>query len=333
MKQRQRGRALFSTLVVLIAGALVPLTVAAPAEGGSPECEHDPTTRRVSIAAEEWTAFRREGRDIQYKFVYETEYSNCDGATVDNTDLIDFTDTSASGEILIFIDLSRGHFTPGATPENQGLSEIEFRLRQEAVKPKPQFLFIEGTDHSDFFIGGARGMKLNRDNDLDVEFRTSEGRLDIDAEAGNDEVYLDGRNGTGPFNPEASYPHVVHGDRGNDVLVGSTLEDILDGGAAHDRLRGGAGNDDILSEGGDDRMWGQDGKDFLSGLDGDDYVIAGGGHDKIKGDEGDDHLEGSRGDDRIVGGRGNDHLDGDSGIDICYPGGGKDTKEDCERGS
>lgn len=324
--------ALITALV--LAGTFVPAQPAADA-GTPPPCEYDSATNRVSIETDEATEIRRNGRDIFYKFLFESEseFRSCDGATVDNTDLIEFTDTSDFGQIPILIDASRGPFAPGATPENRGKPEIEFHLRQEAdqVSALSQMLYLEASDDADFIVGGMRGMKLNRDKDIDIAFRTGEGSLNIDAERGDDQVYLDGRKGTGPFDPTSDYAHSIEGNRGEDRFVGSSLNDSLDGGASRDSLKGGAGIDEIYGDSGRDRILGQGGNDSLGGSFGNDHVIAGAGADKLRGDDGDDHLEGSSGNDRIRGHKGNDHLDGDAGIDVCHPGPGKDTKEDCER--
>ena len=298
------------------------------------ECEYDPATKRVSIDTEEPTELRRNGRDIHYRSQQQSEFTSCDGATVDNTDVIEFTDTSQAGEAPLYVDLSWGRFVPGATPENQGQSEIEFQLTRESLEPSRfpyLLLYLEGTDRADYFVGGARGMKLNRDKDLDISFRSGEGSLEIDTEAGDDEVFLDGRSGTGPFDPTSNFAHDIETDRGEDHVVGSALKDDIDGGAWRDRLKGGGGIDRISGEGGSDRMVGQKGNDYLHGLDGRDRAAAGPGNDVVIGHDGDDRLEGGSGDDRIRGNRGNDHLDGDAGIDVCDPGLGKDTKKDCER--
>ena len=106
----------------------------------------------------------------------------------------------------------------------------------------------------------------------------------------------------------------VIGQKGLDVLTGSTAGDLIRGRLDHDVLFGLAG---------DDCIWGEKGDDKLYGGDGDDVVDGNSGNDEIKGDDGDDRLVGGRGFNRYNGGDGDDRIyarNGRAEIVECGPG-------------
>ena len=73
----------------------------------------------------------------------------------------------------------------------------------------------------------------------------------------------------------------IHGDAGNDTLIGSPFNDYLRGQDGDDNLQGGAGNDNLTGDAGADSLRGQDGNDFMR-VDGDDLEInAGPGVDRV----------------------------------------------------
>jgi Ca2+-binding RTX toxin-like protein/type III secretion system FlhB-like substrate exporter len=116
----------------------------------------------------------------------------------------------------------------------------------------------------------------------------------------------------------------------NGVELDKNIEVHGEGG--NDRIIGGAGNDTLFGDGGDDILFGYRGADTLNGgggndiLYGDDFGFNGfGSHDKLNGDAGNDQLYGGGGDDELSGGAGNDLLDGGTGNDYVAGGAGADT--------
>ena len=63
----------------------------------------------------------------------------------------------------------------------------------------------------------------------------------------------------------------MHGNAGNDTLIG---------GAGNDVLYGQAGHDELYGEDGDDRLYGGEGDDKLAGGRGNDYLAGGAGSDR-----------------------------------------------------
>jgi Ca2+-binding RTX toxin-like protein len=112
--------------------------------------------------------------------------------------------------------------------------------------------------------------------------------------------------------------NILHGEAGDDFLIGSDKSDTLAGGSGNDAILGGAGRD-VIDGGGDN--------DLLEGGDGVDFVRGGGGNDRISGGAGDDKdagtieggLYGGMGDDLLIAelNDGDDFLDGGAkGFDI-----------------
>jgi Ca2+-binding RTX toxin-like protein len=78
---------------------------------------------------------------------------------------------------------------------------------------------------------------------------------------------------------------VLHGEAGNDRLIG---------GGGYDELYGESGNDTLSGNGGNDILVGGAGRDSLSGGNGLDLLISGLGVDSLSGGNGDDILIGGR---------------------------------------
>ena len=70
--------------------------------------------------------------------------------------------------------------------------------------------------------------------------------------------------------------NMLTGDRGNNVLLGGTLDDVLVGDRGNDALSGNAGDDELDGGDGDDSLTGGYGADDLTGGDGDDTAVYGG---------------------------------------------------------
>ena len=111
---------------------------------------------------------------------------------------------------------------------------------------------------------------------------------------------------------------LVHGEDGNDTLVGGSNSDELYGDTGDDFIIGNAGGDTIYGGDGNDIIYGDDtggnavaGQDNLNGGNGDDILYGGAKADVLAGGAGNDRLYGGLADDNLSGGDGNDILLGD----------------------
>lgn len=126
----------------------------------------------------------------------------------------------------------------------------------------------------------------------------------------------------------------LYGDKGNDTLIGGSLDDVLRGGKGADELYGSSGNDSMNGDHGADLLVGEDGDDVMHGGCGNDTLMGSGGNDSLFGDQGsdalfgefdNDYLHGGKGDDSLEGGDGDDDLIGGKGIDSIFGNDGSDT--------
>lgn len=116
----------------------------------------------------------------------------------------------------------------------------------------------------------------------------------------------------------------LFGENGNDTLIGGGEDDYLDGGRGADHLEGNAGSDTISGGLDNDLLLGDDGEDFLNGDRGNDTLFGGAGDDALIGVDGNDLLDGEAGSDTLVGGNGNDQLFGGDGGDLMFGNDGND---------
>lgn len=138
---------------------------------------------------------------------------------------------------------------------------------------------------------------------------------------------------------------LLHGEDGNDTLIGGASNDELFGDAGDDFLVGNGGGDIIEGGTGNDTLYGDDlggyvvgGQDTLRGRAGNDILYGGARGDRLEGGDDDDILYGELGGDSLSGGNGDDilygddpgtgfgdKLFGDSGNDQLHGGGGDDV--------
>lgn len=316
-----RRVAVFISFFVLVLALLV---AAAPAQGG-PACQYDAATQTVLVVITpeaERNAIRRSGDEISYREnpgAAGQGYQQCGIATVHNTDRIEFQGSASDG---ILIDLSRGHFAPGATAENNGLSEIEF---SEAASSELGRVSIRGTENADSISCSGPGILLNGDNDPDFETVDDIMNLGVDGEQGNDVVNLSQCFGQG------GNQYSFGGNSGDDKLIGGAAFDYMGGGQGDDVLRAGT-NGGVLRGGlDDDFLTGRTGEYSMDGDKGRDRVLGGASDDHgLNGGFGDDVVKGGNGNDRLVGSAGNDRLRGQRGADSLS---GSDGRDDIQGGA
>lgn len=220
----------------------------------------------------------------------------CGTATTSNTDTINIAGGVGSLEHLA-LDQRSGLFTPGATPEGGGLSDIEIIT---ALGDGDDTVLVYLTDGDDRVAPGQNGMGLNADGDADVTFSPGAFPLEIRALGGADYV-----NGRGEFGAGLAFlgPLTIDGGPGGDEL--------LRGSFADDRVSGGDGDDEIE---------GNDGADTIDGGAGDDGLRAGSGDDDVTGGPGSDTFIGVDGDDtfRAADGEADGQMNGGPGTDTAY---------------
>jgi Ca2+-binding RTX toxin-like protein len=108
----------------------------------------------------------------------------------------------------------------------------------------------------------------------------------------------------------------IRGGWGNDLLIGDAGDDFIEGGGNSDRLEGRLGNDILRGQVGNDVLIGGDGNDGLAGHAGNDLLDGGAGNDVLLGGAGDDNLAAGDDDDTALGGAGIDRVDGGPGTDV-----------------
>jgi Ca2+-binding RTX toxin-like protein len=170
-------------------------------------------------------------------------------ATTTNTDTIDVIESAASGDGGITIDESAGALAPGATPESDGISEIETVVYSNHTHPS---LKVVGTPGPDVIrVGGAGAVNLGPDADTDVSVADGAQSVALWGEGGDDQ--LSGEGLVNGFWNAASMPL---------LLVGGTGNDVLTGGFAADQLFGGDNDDSLFSvDESSDTLYGQAGDD------------------------------------------------------------------------
>lgn len=191
-----------------------------------------------------------------------------------------------------------------------------------------------GDDNIQVRDDGSGGLEI-RNGGTTLNLNAIEARnLTIEAEAGDDRVYVDpavtqgitinGGDGADTLTG-GSGDDTIRGGTGADTIHAADGDDRVFGGEGNDTLDGGDGGDYIAGDAGDDNIVGGRGRDVLYGLDGEDRIGGGDGRDYIDGGAGDDQLMGGDGIDQVIGGRGDDDLRGGEGDDVLAGGEGTDA--------
>jgi len=216
----------------------------------------------------------------------------CGAATNANTDTI-FVFGSAGAKKRLVVNLTGGPFTPGATVESTGSSEIE--IVTNLGSPTDEILVL-GSVADETLVAGAAGMAFNSDGDADLIYASPPAYVELQGGGGRNVLTAQGGLGTGGA------------FAGKTTIMAGMLGDELHGGNGDDLLVGGAGNDAISGYAGVDQLWGLGGNDTLNGGDGNDALIGGAGIDSLSGGSGDDLLDAvdTVADTLIDGGAGND---------------------------
>lgn len=237
---------------------------------------------------------------------------DCGDATTSNVNTIEVSGTDANENLILSLEWG---FAPGQTPESGGIPEIEIDVHLGGGLDSA---LARGTDGSDVYVMGTKGMNVWGDNDGDdIQFGASVEVSGMVGLGGSDQFSANGGSGTG--GPTTS-PIAMVGGPGNDRLRGGSGSDYISGVGDDDILIGGSGNDRMGADVGpvvavpNTEL----GEDTIRGGPGGDVIRGGGHNDRIDGGPGDDDEHGSDADDIFLQGaraNGADHLFGGEGQD------------------
>jgi hypothetical protein len=226
-------------------------------------------------SGDDTVAFSRFGSQLAVLAGYDPQILlPCNGGTptVENTDSVLVQQTGSEGAEVDF-DLSQGPFAPGATPEADGSSEIEFNLQ---LAGRRSVVFISGTGGPDNLRlgttpGGVGGVNLNAGAEPgstgDSDVQMSGARYAFIGTGGGADV-VNGQGGPGFTGPIALPQFLVYSGAGRDLLTASPAGSGLQGGPGRDILIGSSGGDFIDGGGGRDTELGGKGRDAIGGVDG-----------------------------------------------------------------
>ena len=256
-------------LLILPAWVVVAaLALEAPFAGAGAQtaasCSFDPQARSLALSmprGQVSSSLRRRGDAITFEQfdigVFETQVVQCSGPqpTVTNTDTIVATDGGGKDPIDgLDIELSGGPFAPGATPEPDGTSEIEFEVSFG------RGIFIGGgvTVYGTAGRDSIRLGELQNGSGVNLNASESEPDADVTFPGRRPDVFVVGEGGpdriSGNGGPEFTGPYdrgsIFVGERGADRLIGGERRDSLYGGRGPDRFRGLGGSDVIYARDG-----------------------------------------------------------------------------------
>ncbi len=246
----------------MIAAAVIPalLLIAAQSASAGIRCRFDPATRLLSVDAVEKNLIgaeaelQRAGDRIRVTDEFSEHRIECHGSpTVTNTDRIKLRVVGVSS---ISVSLTGGPFAPGATPEPDASSEIEFTVRGGGLA------ILSGGTEADHFsyatVAGQSGINLDPGpEDGDIDFLTPDPRTLFIADGGpgpdtidvleRPKVEVQERGGPGgdSLSAAGSPEAILEGDSGADQIIGSAGDDIITPGPGADLVQAEGGSDEI----------------------------------------------------------------------------------------
>jgi Ca2+-binding RTX toxin-like protein len=197
----------------------------------------------------------------------------CSGGTPTptNTDHVSVAQSPTAEFGAVTVDQSNGPFAPGATPESDGTSEIEFGFN---LPGRLSSVGIKGTEAGESILvgmlpSGAAGVNLNAgaeaaSADADIEAAGTRYVI-VNAEPGDDVVT--GMGGPGLSGPLTSGFLIASGGAGNDLLQAGPLGAGLEGDEGSNTLIGSPHKDFLDAEGGKDKAFAGKGSDRIDALD------------------------------------------------------------------
>jgi Ca2+-binding RTX toxin-like protein len=260
---------------LLMLGLLVPAAAQAKTA-----CHYDSGTKVLSITATRFdeVEIQRSGSKILASAISGSLLDCGDHQpTVTDTDRVEIT-LHSEGSAWIY--LAGGAFAPGATPELEGSSEIEFALSGSGYA---NFEGGSGRDHFRYMDSGDEsGVNLNaeEDDDLDLSVSSNPSQLLLFVLKGGPGADLIEARGV----PRLEM--LARGGAGNDMLIAPRSGGaILEGESGRDQIFGGHEIDLIVPGSGADLVKSYAGPDLLlTGPDRSrDRIFCGSGRDKVGG--------------------------------------------------
>jgi Ca2+-binding RTX toxin-like protein len=256
---------------------------AAPSADARLDCSFNgPPQNVLTVTARGFDAnpvIRRSGDRIQVSNFLGGSSRSCEGGepTVLNTDTIRVVLRHGAEADL---RLDGGPFAPGATPEPEGVSEIEVEFR--ALIALPTIVGTAAAETFEWGPGGTHpGLDLNPSSDsvrdVDVTLNGKYPALIADGAGGNDRIV------PAPDFRSRAEGVFSEGGKGKDLLIAPAhTGGILDGGPGADRLIGGPSREYLIGGAGADLLRGAGGDDLLEAGRGADLIFGGPGPDSIK---------------------------------------------------
>ena len=202
--------------------------------------------------------------------------SNCDSATVLNTDSILIEDTTENGSTGITLDLSGGPFADGGD---------EIPMTIDLGGGSIDSFLVLGTTGTDNWTFGLLKGNLQNDDAAEIEFEAFPDLAIALPVGGADRVCAHGGSGTGT---PSLLRWTVNGGSGADRLCGGNGVDALTGADQGDTIRGFGSGDTLRGKAGPDEIFGNKSSDLLKGGTGGDALDGGPSFDTCKGGPGPD---------------------------------------------
>ena len=256
----------------MLAGALaIGLSLGTAHAQSAPTCSFEEGTRTLNVLVDGDPATL----SLSASGAIKLNGSKCTGATTTTTDLI-WVDGGELDDKVTVVDPNA--FTPGATIESSGLSELElnFSLNEGGVDT----VILTYTDEPEEIRFTGSGIDVGLDGDRDIALAVGVEIVEVKAKGGDDlirasgfvsydKIYLYGGQGNDTIFAASGGPSRLYGEDGDDELHGRGATTFHYGGPGNDLCVGSGGKDIFVADAGDD------------GDDGDDEYYGGSGRDTI----------------------------------------------------
>jgi Ca2+-binding RTX toxin-like protein len=340
--------------LVCVATLVICLPTTQPAAQSQPVCWFDSALGIVQITGDNSHATKL---TVDSSGRIRVDGVQCDGATVNNTDLIRVGGYFSRPNNLTINNPAR--FVPGRTPEADGVSEIEMEFSISCCSAGGDEVVLNLTNGPDSLTfrdyNGNSGIDIGEDGDQDWILILPVDFFRVNARSGNDSIHAESydRSGLtiyGGYGNDVLWGNrfsVVYGEYGDDELLGYRLyggpgDDFMNGGIV-DQGAAPDGADTIIAEVdyskrvnsvnvsnndvADDGEAGEGDNVFSAHIIGgaaDDVLVGGSSNERLIGGPGNDELYGGDGNDTLIGGEGDDLIFGDAGSDHLYGDEGND---------
>ena len=242
------------------------------------------------------------------------------GANFNTVIFDDGADDNADNNILVFEDHITG-LAPADIYYTATNGSFESIAGENGEAPEHRVRLYAGIAGNTITVDSTRNqvneytvINSGYGNDLVNVLETDVTHLIINAESGDDIVDASASNGN-------EFGLFIHGNSGNDQLIGGMSSDVIIGDSGDDVISANAGNDTVFGDQATISWQGltATGVQYLpTNNDGQDRISGGAGNDLIRGQGGNDYIYGNTGNDIIAGDLGDDYIEGNDGSDIIF---------------